>query len=416
MPLSFSLHSPPSTLHPPHSTFITMHIVEIPSFFPPYGGEFCLEQSKALRTLGHEVRIISNVQLSVRRSPWEFISLPYRRRFTEIQGVPLYQSYMRGLPMMIRPNVNRWVEIVRSMYREYVNRYGRPDILHAHCAKWAGYAAMLISEEEKIPYVVTEHLSSMALREEFGDDPEHTWQVPLLRKVYEHADRVIPVSEEVVDDLSPFFGNNYRWTAISNMIDVSFFSYRQREGREGRPFRFVCLGNFIYRKGYDILFEAFRMVHDQHPQTELYIAGEGTDGSACRKMFSQLSSAPQIHPCGNLDQQAVRELLYQSDALVLATRDETQGLVLLEAMSTGIPVVTTEAVPQNVRIEKGCYVAPVDDATVIAHRMCEVMLLPDGLGEDFSKSVRERVSPQVIAVQLDAVMKECVSSYSNKEA
>ena len=393
-----------------------MHIVEIPSFFPPYGGEFCLEQSKALRTLGHEVRIISNVQLSARRNLWEYISLPYRRRFTEIQGVPLYQSYMRGLPMMIRPNVNRWVEIVRSMYREYVNRYGRPDILHAHCAKWAGYAAMLISEEEKIPYVVTEHLSSMAFREEFGDAPEQTWQVPLLRKVYEHADKVIPVSEEVVDDLSPFFGKDYQWTAISNMIDVAFFSYRQREEREGRPFRFVCLGNFVYRKGYDILFDAFRMVHEQNPQTELYIAGEGTDGSACRKMFSHLSCAAHIHPCGNLDQQAVRELLYKSDALVLATRDETQGLVLLEAMSTGIPVVTTEAVPQNVRIEKGCYVAPVDDATAIAHRMCEVMQLPDGLGEDFSKTVRERVSPQVIAAQLDAVMKECVFSYSNKEA
>lgn len=393
-----------------------MHIVEIPSFFPPYGGAFCLEQSKALRTLGHEVRIISNVQLSARRNLWEYISLPYHRRFTEIQDVPLYQSYMRGLPMMIRPNVNRWVEIVREMYRAYVKKYGRPDILHAHCAKWAGYAAMLISEEEKIPYVVTEHLSSMAFREEFGDDPEHTWQVPLLRKVYEHADRVIPVSEEVVDDLSPFFGKDYQWTAISNMIDVTFFSYRQREGREGRPFRFVCLGNFINRKGYDILFEAFRIVHEQHPQTELYIAGEGTDGSACRRMFSSLSCAPYIHPCGNLDQQAVRDLLYQSDALVLATRDETQGLVLLEAMSTGIPVVTTEAVPQNVRIDNGCYVAPVDDAEAIAGLMTKVMELPSAWGEDVSKKVAERVSPQVIASQLEAVMKECVSSYSNKEA
>ena len=393
-----------------------MHIVEIPSFFPPYGGEFCLEQSTALRTLGHEVRIISNVQLSVRRSPREYISLPYHRRFTEIQGVPLYQSYMRGYPMMIRPNVNRWVEIVRSMYRAYVKRYGRPDILHAHCAKWAGYAAMLISEEEKIPYVVTEHLSSMAFREEFGDDPAQAWQVPLLRKVYEHADRVIPVSEEVVNDLSPFFGKDYQWTAISNMIDVDFFSYRQREGREGRPYRFVCLGNYVYRKGYDILFEAFRIVHEQHPQTELYIAGEGTDGSACRRMINHLSCATQIYPCGNLDKKAVRELLYQSDALVLATRDETQGLVLLEAMSTGIPVVTTDAVPQNVRIDKGCYVAPVDDATAIAHRMCEVMQIPVGVGEDFSKTVRERVSPQVIADQLDAVMKDCVFSYRNREA
>ncbi|MBR5929135.1 MAG: glycosyltransferase, partial [Prevotella sp.] len=82
----------------------------------------------------------------------------------------------------------------------------------------------------------------------------------------------------------------------------------------------------------------------------------------------------------------------------------------------GIPVVTTEAVPQNVRIDKGCYVAPVDDAEAIAGLMTKVMELPSAWGEDVSKEVAERVSPQVIASQLEAVMKECVSSYSNKEA
>ena len=45
-----------------------MHILEIPSFFPPYGGEFCLEQARALQALGHEVRVLSNVQLSIKRS------------------------------------------------------------------------------------------------------------------------------------------------------------------------------------------------------------------------------------------------------------------------------------------------------------------------------------------------------------
>jgi hypothetical protein len=40
-----------------------MHILEIPSFFTPYGGEFCLDQAKALKAVGHEVRILSNVQL-----------------------------------------------------------------------------------------------------------------------------------------------------------------------------------------------------------------------------------------------------------------------------------------------------------------------------------------------------------------
>ena len=41
-----------------------MHILEIPSFFTPYGGEFCLDQAKALKAVGHEVRILSNVQLA----------------------------------------------------------------------------------------------------------------------------------------------------------------------------------------------------------------------------------------------------------------------------------------------------------------------------------------------------------------
>jgi len=387
-----------------------MHILVIPSFFPPYGGEFCLEQSKALLDMGHEVRIISNVQLSIRRSIREFLFFHHQRRFTAIQGIPLYQSYMRGIPLMIRPNMQRWIRIVRSMYKDYVRQYGRPDILHAHCAKWAGYAAMLISEEESIPYVVTEHLSAMTFREEFGNDVEHTWQIPLLRKVYENADRVIPVSEEVVDALSPFFGKNYKWTPISNMIDVDFFSYRPRENREGRPVRFVCLGNYIYRKGYDILFEAFQIVHDQYPTACLYIAGDGTDGKACRKMYSHLSCATNIFPCGRLDKNAVRDLLYQSDSLVLATRDETQGLVLLEAMSTGIPVVTTDVVPLNVRIHNGCNVVPVNNVKALAHGMCKVIQNPFKDGKELSNIVRERVSPQVIASQLDKVMKECLSS------
>ena len=58
---------------------LTMHILEIPSFFTPYGGEFCLDQAKALKTQGHEVRILSNVQLGVTIGLKGFLSLPFRR-------------------------------------------------------------------------------------------------------------------------------------------------------------------------------------------------------------------------------------------------------------------------------------------------------------------------------------------------
>ena len=117
-----------------------MHILEIPSFFTPYGGEFCLEQAKALKALGHEVRILSNVQLGVTIKGKDYWVLPFSRFSHQRDGITVYQSFQRGLPKLVHYNVTRWVSIVESMFREYIQTYGKPDILHAHCAKWAGYA------------------------------------------------------------------------------------------------------------------------------------------------------------------------------------------------------------------------------------------------------------------------------------
>ena len=95
-----------------------MHILEIPSLFPPFGGLFCLEQAKALSLVGHEVRILSNVQLSVKINRWRFLTYPYSRQWTDMDGIPVYQSYQRGIPKIVRPNAMRWVSIVRSMFAE----------------------------------------------------------------------------------------------------------------------------------------------------------------------------------------------------------------------------------------------------------------------------------------------------------
>ena len=183
-----------------------MHILEIPSFFPPYGGLFCLDQAKALKALGHEVRILSNVQMGLSVGWKDYLTLPFGRYEHEMDGITVCQSYQRGLPKLIRYNVRRWVAIVRSMFEAYVAHYGKPDILHAHCAKWAGYAAMKIGQEYDIPFVVTEHLPLMLLEEEYGKAPSSAWQISLVKEVYERADLVLPVSEELVDDIACYYG------------------------------------------------------------------------------------------------------------------------------------------------------------------------------------------------------------------
>lgn len=387
-----------------------MHILEIPSFFPPYGGTFCLDQAKALSALGHEVRILSNVQLGMSIGLTEYLSLPYSRYEHEMEGITVYQSFQRGIPKMIRYNVNRWLDTVRSMFRDYMAKYGKPDILHAHCAKWGGYASMLISKEHHIPYVITDHLPLMLLEEEFGKAPSTAWQIPMLQQAYEHAGMVFPVSEELVDDISCYYGKNYRWQYLSNTIDTDFFHYQPRDSHHGRPFRFCCLADYYYRKGYDVLFEAFRLLQEKGLRIELHIAGRFTDGKDCLHEISRLGlNDLQTH--GRLDKEGVRNLLYQSDALVLPSRSEVQPLVLLEAMSTGIPVVSTECIPNCLRIKGGCTIVPIDNVQALANAMEDVAAQQSFDGKTISEKVSAMASPTVVGSKLEVVFNELIASH-----
>ena len=382
-----------------------MHILEIPSFFTPYGGEFCLDQAKALKAVGHEVRILSHVQIALTIGPKGYFTLPWRRYEHNRDGITVYQSFQRGVPKAVRWNMKRWVATVCDMFDDYVARYGKPDILHAHCAKWAGYAAMLISRKYGIPYVITEHLSKLVFEKEFGPAPSSAWQIALLKECYHEASMVVPVSEELVDNIACYFGKDYRWQAISNTIDVGFFHYQKRSPREGRAFRFCCLANFWPLKGYDVLIPAFRQLRQSGADAELHIAGRGTDTSEFRSM---LSDGMITH--GLLDKEAVRELLYHCDALVLASRSEVQPLVLLEAMSTGIPVIATECIPRCLRIEGGCTIVPVDDVKALTEAMRAMVQQSAFDGKTVSEKVRQMASPEVIGRRLSALFTDLLSS------
>ena len=109
---------------------------------------------------------------------------------------------------------------------------------------------------------------------------------------------------------------------------------------------------------------------------------------------------------GLVSRDNVRNLLYQSDALVLASRSEVQPLALLEAMSTGIPVVATECVPQSLRIADGCTIVPVDDSDA----MRQVMEQKDFDGVSVSASVRQLASPEVIGRRLTTLFNELLVS------
>lgn len=376
-----------------------MHILEIPSFFPPHGGLFCLEQAKALRDRGHEVRILACVSLGITVDKSFYLSARRGIWHREMEGVEVYGCYHHDLPRMVRHNCKGWLSRVTEMFDDYVMRHGRPDVLHAHCCKFAGIAAMEIAGRYGIPYYITEHLSSEQYVRYFGEGwTRHRWLRDLMIKAFQGARCVIPVARELVSDIAPFFGTDYRWHEISNIIDTRYFAYKEREPIAGRAFRYCCLAIAdIHRKGYDVLAEAWRGIDD----AELHIAGARTDGEALKTLFHGCCNVV-FH--GNLDKEQVRELLYHSDALVLPSRSEAQPLVLLEAMSTGIPVVTTECAPLTERIEGACLIARTGDADSLCAMMKDIRTVKPTV--DFSNAVAALASPDAVAAQIERLFEE----------
>lgn len=386
-----------------------VRIVEIPAFFPPYGGEFCLEQAKVLAALGHEVTVLAHVQQGLTVYPVGWLLAHTSPRCWKEQGVSVVNAEMRGLPRCPKCNMRRWVAGVKRLFAAYVAERGLPDVVHAHCCKWAGYAASLLRREYGVPYVVTEHLPAKLLAVELGKPRPGIWQVELLRRAYGEASMVIPVSEELVDDIAPYFGKDYRWTAISNIVDTDFFRFRPRPSSRGRRFRFCCLAHYVPRKGYDVLFRAFASLLGQNDNAELHIAGRNTEGKECRRAIEALGLGERVVSHGELDKEGVRRLLYDCDCLTLATRGEAQPLVLLEAMSTGIPVIATEAIPRIERIEGACHIVPVDDAEAFAAAMLRVMDSQVAASERLSRSVSQICSPQAVGQRIAAVLEEAAA-------
>lgn len=386
-----------------------MHILEIPSFFPPYGGLFCLEQSKALARQGNTVRIVANVNLSARLSPRLYLLAPLKPQFIRMDGIEVVRNDMRGIPFFNKACAMHWVKTTCRLVDKYVEKYGKPDIIHAHCCQWAGYAAMLAAEKLAVPYVVTEHLSSELLVKEYGKDVNHAWQLPLIAEAYRRANLVIPVSAELVDDLEPLYGKDYRWESVSNTIDTELFAYRRRSDMRGREYRLCCIAIFFPGKGYDVLFDAVRRYRQTTADNvRLVVAGRFTDSAEAHAMVKEYGLEDVVELLGEVDKHRVVEILYDSDCLLLATRREAQGLVLLEAMSTGIPVVTTDSVPRNVRIEGGCNVVPTDDAAAMAAALQKLRSENYNDCKQASREVELLASPQVVGKRLDTLFRGIV--------
>lgn len=342
------------------------HVLLLPSWYPtaedPISGVFFREQAQALRSSGGlQVGVVAPLVRSLRGvRPWSAWRTRFQIRSEDDAGVPTYRSFSWSVPQATRLNQRVWSWQAWRMAERYRRVHGMPSVIHVHGAVWAASAARSIARRWRIPYVVTEHTS--AYEEGLLRPAELSWARTGLRG----AARVIAVSRALARQLEPLLAAGQPLDVVPNMVDTTFFVLPENP-RRATPFRFLTVGLFDPVKATDVLLRAFAEAFAGRDDVLLDVGGDGALDGPLRRLAHELGIAAQVRFLGRLSRVQVRDAMWSANAFVLPSHIETFGVVLIEAMATGLPVVSTACGgPQDTVVpgETGLLVPPGSPAAL----------------------------------------------------
>jgi glycosyltransferase involved in cell wall biosynthesis len=315
-----------------------MHVLFLPSWYStidkPWRGNFFHDQAIAIQRLGIRVGVAFVERRSLSKlTATALVDQHFQTSWGEEGGVPTIR--MKGWSTFAQTSLGAmaWTMLMRRLVRSYVEKEGVPDLIHAHAAMWAGHAARICAADLQRPYVVTEHASSI-LTGRLKDRDR-----PRVREVYRDAASVVSVSRALKGSVDRIAGTDVA-EVVPNAVDPAFFRLPPAP-RRSSPFVFLAVGDLVSSKRMDLLLRAFARLRSRVPQAWLIIAGTGKESQRLAQWTHLLAIDDAVEFTGALTRAEVRARMWSANALVLPSDYETFGVVLIEALSTGLPVITT---------------------------------------------------------------------------
>jgi phosphatidylinositol alpha 1,6-mannosyltransferase len=266
------------------------------------------------------------------------------------------------------------IRLAAPLYGRLANaiRGFRPGLVHCQTEFVIGRMGQIAAARAGIPTVSSYHTDFGRYTESYG--------VPALResvsryigRFHRRSRRVYTPSEAARDDLARFGVDNVEvW---GRGVDVTQFSPTKWSGalREelgvGDDLMFLLVSRLAPEKSAEVVVEAFRLFRQRSRMSAtLVIAGDGPSAEELRRRAGQ-----GVQFLGNLERRLILPLLYASaDCFVYSSTTETLGLVVLEAMASGIPVIATPAggVAVNLRHEHNGLAFEAGNASQMAGAM-----------------------------------------------
>jgi L-malate glycosyltransferase len=204
------------------------------------------------------------------------------------------------------------------------------DIIHSHLSYPAGFLGTLLQRNKKIPNVLTEH---SRVTKYF-----RSWVHKLcVRYALKNSASLVAVSNSLKEEIISL--SNRPLNIITNFVDIGRFELSKTKSEGELNIGFLGeLGS--YNKGLDILLKAVSTLKENH--FALHIGGNGKLLSTYRDLAKQLGLEANCKFYGEILPEDVPSFYSKLDLFVLPSHYETFGIVLIEAMACGIPVIATK--------------------------------------------------------------------------
>lgn len=224
----------------------------------------------------------------------------------------------------------------KNILNEYIEKKGKPDLIHVHIPFKAGIIAMAFLRKYNIPFIVSEH-SSLYLKEAkdnfytrdfyFRFYTEHTFKKAAL---------VTTVSAAIAKVLKQMFSlKDVR--VISNVVDTKYFYFKPKENN--KTFRWIHVSTMHPLKNVDKIIQAFNNILHGKNDWELILVGPVNN--EYEKLVEQLNLQSKIKFIGEISYEDVAKQMQQADALIMFSKHENFPCVIIEALCCGLPVVSS---------------------------------------------------------------------------
>ena len=325
----------------------------------------------------------------------------------KVKGIPVFSSFIlprrvamllgfRFYNMLYNWQFNRLYKIIEK-------EHGRPDVIYSHYMRVNFYAASL-HEKYHIPAVGVEHWS------ELNKPVVDKHVIALGEKTYCRLDKVIAVSQPLSANIERMF--RVKPEVVSNIIDIDYVK-TARKISKNKIIKITTISRLVPQKRIDILLRALAKVCFADFKWELTVVGSGPLEKELKALNKELGLTDKVHFVGQKSHEEICQILAESDFFALASQYETFGVVFVEAMSFGLPVIGTRCGgPEMIINENNGLLVSNDDVEAMADALKYMMEnYANYSAEAIMREAKDKYSPEAIVPKIEKVLKAAIDKY-----